>query len=61
MSVATGCYDCNFNHLGFHRPRTFMEMMIPLSLKVYQFQSDLENVPPKKVFCTFDSKRVCVA
>ena len=41
MSVATGSYNCNFNHLGFYRPRSFMEMMIPLSLEVYQFQLEV--------------------
>ena len=41
MSVATGSYNCNFNHLGFHRPRSFMEMMIPLSLEIYQFQLEI--------------------
>ena len=39
--VATGSYNCNFIHLGFHRPRSFMEMMIPLSLEVYQFQLEI--------------------
>ena len=41
MSVATGSYNCNFNHLGFYRPRSLMEMMIPSSLEIYQFQLEV--------------------